>query len=201
MRGKRTAMLDAAYLSRRSGTRDQSLRHGFAVPPPFAQGRHSQLQVKLASGGCGVQCGTQCKLFDRSASCWEIQKGGSPFGRFKGFPKGEYEIPVANRKPSIVVCGWKGRTGKRIWRRRVLAAAEWSAPVLTPGATRFLSARAERNGVDFFRSATRNAEHLIRPPCGRPPSPRGEGFKGVYQPHGKTAPASWPGRSFRMVGA
>ena len=51
-------------------------------------------QVKLASGGCRVRRLKQWKLFDRSASCWEIQKGGSPFGRFKGFPKGEYEIPL-----------------------------------------------------------------------------------------------------------
>ena len=54
----------------------------------------TQPQVKLASGGCGVRCVLHFKPVDRSASCWEIQKGGSPFGRFKGFPKGEYEIPL-----------------------------------------------------------------------------------------------------------
>ena len=42
----------------------------------------------------GVRCMMQCKPVDRSPFCWEIQKGGSPFGRFKGFPKGENEIPL-----------------------------------------------------------------------------------------------------------
>ena len=41
-----------------------------------------------------VRCAPHFKPFDRSASCREIQKGGSPFGRFKGFPKGENEIPL-----------------------------------------------------------------------------------------------------------
>ena len=54
----------------------------------------TQPQVKLASGGCGVRCMTHSKPVDRSPSRWEIQKGGSPFGRFKGFPKGENEIPL-----------------------------------------------------------------------------------------------------------
>ena len=47
--------------------------------------------------------------------------------------------------------------------------------VFLSGSTRFLSARAERNGVDY-PATSRTARHLIRPPFGRPPSPQGEGF-------------------------
>ena len=88
-----------------------------------------------------VRCAPHFKPFDRSASCREIQKGGSPFGRFKGFPKGENEIPL--------------------WR------------ALSFRATRFLSARAERNGVDSFalRCMTQcntNTSSVTDSPCHLP---------------------------------
>ena len=91
------------------------------------------------------------KPFDRSAFRWEIQKGGSPFGRFKGFPKGEIEIPL--------------------WR------------ALSFRATRFLSARAERNGVDCTatRIVVRTNTSSDRPSGGHLPL-GGEVFKGCATP-------------------
>ena len=126
-------------------------------PCPRPRSSLPSRKTSLRLGDAGVRCMTQCKSVDRRASCWEIQKGGSPFGRFKRFPKGENEIPVTNRKPSVAVCGWKGRTGKRIWRRRALRGGgmERARSDARFHPVSFCTSRKKWGG--FLRTATRDA--------------------------------------------